>query len=157
MRRSASVWWPVFLLASDASHFCASGVMVDGMGTTRVMWAVPSASKVAEFCCGAEADCATNIVVHAKLNATTITFVTSLLLEPSGFSVCGHATVRQSSAEIKSEEFAPSPRGWPSTKIRRRWFGGHSAREDCQLLDRQTRPHPQSGGRAFPRELPCDA
>jgi len=32
------------------------GLIVDGIGTTRVMWAVPSASKVAAFCGGVEFD-----------------------------------------------------------------------------------------------------
>ena len=36
MRLSASVCGVDFLSASEASYFCASRLMVDGMGTTRM-------------------------------------------------------------------------------------------------------------------------
>ena len=58
MRLSARVCGEDFLSASEANHFCASGLMVEGMGTTRMTWAVPSESKVAESGCGTEPDCA---------------------------------------------------------------------------------------------------
>src|SRR5215471_19375214 len=57
-RRSARGSGPEVLLGRDPSQVCASGLTVGGMGTTRVMCAVPSASKVAESCGGFELDCA---------------------------------------------------------------------------------------------------
>src|ERR1700730_2748991 len=58
MRLSARVFGCDFFLASEASHSCASGLMVVGMGTTRVTCAVPSASKLAESAGRVELDCA---------------------------------------------------------------------------------------------------
>src|SRR5260370_34944685 len=52
LRRSARDSGPGVDCDSEASHFCASGLTVDGMGTTRVMCAVPSGSKVADACEG---------------------------------------------------------------------------------------------------------
>src|SRR5215469_8447489 len=57
-RRSAKLSGPEVFFGSDASQACASGLTVGGMGTTRVMCAVPSGSKVAESLVGAEVDCA---------------------------------------------------------------------------------------------------
>src|SRR5215469_13215126 len=57
-RRSAKLSGPEVVPGSDASQAWASGLTVGGMGTTRVMWAVPSASKVAESFAGVELDCA---------------------------------------------------------------------------------------------------
>src|SRR5260370_23059309 len=50
LRRSASDSGPGVVCESVASHFWASGLTVEGMGTTRVMCAVPSGSKAAESC-----------------------------------------------------------------------------------------------------------
>src|SRR5215469_15762721 len=69
MRRSARGSGPEVVLGSAASHVCASGLIVGGMGTTRVMWAVPSGSKVAESCAGLEADCADEPEARYKTNA----------------------------------------------------------------------------------------
>ena len=55
-RRSARLSGPGVLCVSEFSQVCASGLMVLGIGTTRVMWAVPSASNVAESFAGAEGD-----------------------------------------------------------------------------------------------------
>src|SRR5579863_4129521 len=57
-RRSARVSGPDFFSLSDASHFCASGLIVNGIGTTRTMCAVPSGSKVAESFGAVGFDCA---------------------------------------------------------------------------------------------------
>ena len=48
LRRVARSSGPGVDRASEASHFWASGLMVVGMGMMRMMWAVPSGSKVAE-------------------------------------------------------------------------------------------------------------
>jgi hypothetical protein len=52
LRRISRVSGAAFEPSSDWSHFRASGLMVAGMGTTRVMCAVPSESKVAESAAG---------------------------------------------------------------------------------------------------------
>src|SRR5215469_4699986 len=68
-RRSARLSGPEVFFGSDPSQTCASGLTVGGMGTTRVMCAVPSGSKVAESCEGFEVDCADKLEARDKTNA----------------------------------------------------------------------------------------
>jgi hypothetical protein len=56
-------------LSISFSHFCASGETVAGMGTTRVMCAVPSESKVAESGLAEEGVCAKAGMVKRKKKA----------------------------------------------------------------------------------------
>jgi hypothetical protein len=43
-------WWNRGRPASALGHSWASGLIVEGLGMVRVMWAVPSGSNVAESC-----------------------------------------------------------------------------------------------------------
>src|SRR5258707_8351818 len=58
MRLSARVCGGNFFSVSEASHFCASWLIVEGMGITRFICAAPSESKLAESVCDTELDCA---------------------------------------------------------------------------------------------------
>jgi len=83
-RLSASVCGWDFPSESEASHFCASGLTVDGMGITRLTCAVPSESKLEEFACGAGGDGAAAVAQIAspatatqqQLGSVMPTFVT---------------------------------------------------------------------------------
>jgi len=70
-RRSASDSSPDFSFVREASHCCASELMVVGIGTMRVTYAVPSASKVAESFCEAERHCASALRLTASVALAT--------------------------------------------------------------------------------------
>src|SRR6267142_7079608 len=89
-RMAANESGPGFLSASEASHFCAFGLKVGGMGMTRRTCAVPSASKLAEFCCTLEQDNITNVISTA---AAVVIFrrIISLLHLPACAAALRHS------------------------------------------------------------------
>src|SRR6266700_3181572 len=75
LRRSARDSGPGVVCESETSHFCASGLTVEGKGTTRVMCAVPSGSKVAESCDATSPGLlqpSGNVQIKSERNATFI-------------------------------------------------------------------------------------
>src|SRR5713226_7705862 len=84
MRLSARVCGGNFFSVSEASHFCASWLIVEGMGITRFICAAPSESKLAESVCDTELDCAAadkqsaspTIATKQKLKSCIAIFVT---------------------------------------------------------------------------------